>query len=235
MDKNTLSHYGWIVVLVLILAVLLALATPFGVFVADGFKSSYSGFSSVTDKAMGVIGLSTGSPTTPEPPVSENPTVGNIIPEGGQVVLGDTTYNAGEEFPANETGMIFRYGDYVYMYNGYYNYSSWTTNTKQNGWGVRVIDDTKTTYGEILGSINNAPIVSMSCTFYNCTSLTTAPTIPNSVTNMSYTFSGCTSLTGTIEVNANPTSYDGCLSRTRITGITGSCSQTTKDRLMSTK
>jgi hypothetical protein len=30
MDKETLSHYGWIVILVLILAVLLALASPFG-------------------------------------------------------------------------------------------------------------------------------------------------------------------------------------------------------------
>ena len=31
MDKETLSHYGWIVILVLILAVLLAFATPFSV------------------------------------------------------------------------------------------------------------------------------------------------------------------------------------------------------------
>ena len=45
MDKNTLSHYGWIVVLILILSVLLALATPFGLFAARGFESTYVAFS----------------------------------------------------------------------------------------------------------------------------------------------------------------------------------------------
>ena len=45
MDKNTLSHYGWIVVLILILSVLLALATPFGLFVARGFEATYVAFS----------------------------------------------------------------------------------------------------------------------------------------------------------------------------------------------
>lgn len=44
MDKNTLSHYGWIVVLILILSVLLALATPFGLFVARGFEATYVAF-----------------------------------------------------------------------------------------------------------------------------------------------------------------------------------------------
>ena len=48
----------------------------------------------------------------------------------------------------------------------------------------------------------------MDNTFSGCTSLTTAPAIPNSVTNMSYTFKGCTSLTGIITINANiNTSY----------------------------
>ncbi len=45
MDKNTLSHYGWIVVLILILSVLLALATPFGKFIAKGFEATYVAFS----------------------------------------------------------------------------------------------------------------------------------------------------------------------------------------------
>ena len=202
MDKQTLSNYGWIIICVLILAVMIALATPFGKFVGEGFKSSYGGFSSVSDKAMDVIGMGTGNgsgsntevPVEPETPESGNPTVGNIIPEGGQVVLGDTTYNAGEEFPANETGMIFTYGDYKYGYNGYFNYGSWETNEAQNGWSVRVVDSMKTTYGEILENINGAPVTDMSYTFSDCHSLTTAPTIPNSVTNMPCTFMGCTSL-----------------------------------------
>ena len=89
-------------------------------------------------------------------------------------------------------------------------------------------------------SLTTAPaipnnVTNMSFTFADCTSLTTAPAIPNSVMNMTFTFNGCTSLTGTIEVNANPTSYGKCLKSTRITGITGSCSQATKDALMKTK
>lgn len=55
MDKETLSHYGWIVVLVMILAVLLAFATPFGTFVADGFKATYAGFDMVGNGAMNNI------------------------------------------------------------------------------------------------------------------------------------------------------------------------------------
>ena len=39
------------------------------------------------------------------------------------------------------------------------------------------------------------PVTIMTETFIGCTSLTTAPTIPNSVTGMGRTFSGCTSLT----------------------------------------
>ena len=43
MDKETLSNYGWIVILVLVLAVMLALASPFGNFVATAVKSTTKG------------------------------------------------------------------------------------------------------------------------------------------------------------------------------------------------
>ena len=105
---------------------------------------------------------------------------------------------------------------------------------------------------------NATSVTDMESAFLNCTSLTTAPAIPSSVTNMDNTFSGCTSLTtapaipssvtymrgtfvdctfltGTIEVNANPTFYNYCLSGTQITNITGSCSQAIKDALIATK
>ena len=55
MDKETLSNYGWIVILVLILSVLLALATPFGNFVAEGFKAAYVGLFSTGENALGII------------------------------------------------------------------------------------------------------------------------------------------------------------------------------------
>jgi hypothetical protein len=57
MDKETLSNYGWIVILVLILAVMIALATPFGSFIADAVKATTAGFFSVNQNAMGAAGI----------------------------------------------------------------------------------------------------------------------------------------------------------------------------------
>ena len=54
MDKETLSNYGWIVILVLILSVLLALATPFGNFIAGAIKATYAGFGMVGENALGI-------------------------------------------------------------------------------------------------------------------------------------------------------------------------------------
>jgi len=57
MDKETLSNYGWIVVLVLILAVMLALATPFGTFIAGAIKSTTAGLFNVNQAALGSAGI----------------------------------------------------------------------------------------------------------------------------------------------------------------------------------
>ncbi len=54
MDKETLSNYGWIVICVLVLAVMLAFATPFGTFIADGFKATYTGLFQTGDSALDV-------------------------------------------------------------------------------------------------------------------------------------------------------------------------------------
>lgn len=57
MDKETLSNYGWIVVLVLVLAVMLALATPFGSFIAGAIKSTTAGLFNVNQAALGSAGI----------------------------------------------------------------------------------------------------------------------------------------------------------------------------------
>ena len=62
MDKQTLSQYGWVVIAVLVLSVMIALATPFGEFIADGFESTYTGFGDVNDNALGVFGQTTERP-----------------------------------------------------------------------------------------------------------------------------------------------------------------------------
>lgn len=57
MDKETLSNYGWIVICVLVLAVMLALAGPFGTFVADAVKSTTAGLFGVNQNALGAAGI----------------------------------------------------------------------------------------------------------------------------------------------------------------------------------
>ena len=52
MDKNTLSNYGWIVIAVLVLAVMIALATPFGQYIEQGVRSTTEGLFSTSQNAM---------------------------------------------------------------------------------------------------------------------------------------------------------------------------------------
>ena len=51
MDKQTLSNYGWLVVVTLVLAIMLALATPFGSYVGDGVVSVANGFVGTSNDA----------------------------------------------------------------------------------------------------------------------------------------------------------------------------------------
>lgn len=50
MDRKTLSHYGWIVVLILILSVMMAFATPFGEFIRTAVKSYIISFEYLLDE-----------------------------------------------------------------------------------------------------------------------------------------------------------------------------------------
>lgn len=77
-----------------------------------------------------------------------------------------------------------------------------------DGWRVSVLDTTKTSYGPIENEIGGMPIVSLSHTFEGCKNLTTAPEIPNGVTNMFGTFSRCTSLTDASKITIPQTVED---------------------------
>ena len=55
MDKETLSHYGWIVVLCIILSLLLAFCSPFGNFIADAIKSTTVGFTQTSENGIGTV------------------------------------------------------------------------------------------------------------------------------------------------------------------------------------
>ena len=59
MDKETLSNYGWIVICVMVLAVMIALATPFGSFISVAIKNTTSGLFDVEQRALTSTGLIT--------------------------------------------------------------------------------------------------------------------------------------------------------------------------------
>ena len=157
-----------------------------------------------------------------------------IIPEGGtyyvaggEGMTGDFTgltgdytgatavYTAGDEFPTPTQGDVYVYGDYEYRYNKERDFiggaAPWY-NVELNGWSVVVRDITKTTYGNILLSINNKPIVSMLDTFIECDKLTKAPDIPETVTNLMYAFGGCKALQEAPTIPENVTSIHGMFS-----------------------
>ena len=72
MDKETLSNYGWVVICVLVLVVMIALATPFGEYIRNAFISGYEGFVDTHDIVYEII------------PKSCHPFVwrGNVVVEG---------------------------------------------------------------------------------------------------------------------------------------------------------
>ena len=55
MDKETLSHYGWIVVLVLVLSIMIALATPFGEYVKVSATNTLTSFIDTNQGALSII------------------------------------------------------------------------------------------------------------------------------------------------------------------------------------
>lgn len=52
MDKETLSNYGWVVICVLVLVVMIALATPFGKFIAEAVKNTTKGLFDASANAL---------------------------------------------------------------------------------------------------------------------------------------------------------------------------------------
>ena len=125
-----------------------------------------------------------------------------ITAETEGIIYTDKDGNEKELTEPVEDGDIVKYEDYEYRYNSYYyirddgeTYNEyWQINSSQNGWGVKVINQSKSEYSEIGGLIFDKPVVRLSRTFEDCINLIDSPQIPTSVTNMEYTFYGCTVL-----------------------------------------
>jgi len=153
------------------------------------------------------------------------------IPEGGiyyvsatknETALGDYSqataiYEAGDNFPdVINNGDVYVFGDYEYRYQCGYE-GNWLNDYVSLNWGVTVRDRTKTSYENMLFSINGKPVdnlvgafyecsalekspqlppdgKSLVLTFWRCTNLTEAPVIPNGVNSLLCTFYSCSSL-----------------------------------------
>ena len=184
MDKETLSNYGWIVICVLVLAVMIALATPFGSFISEAVQSTTKGLFDVNKSALDSTGL-----INIDNQEFDVPDMNHGAENGG---------NAIELNPDDGTGvydgMIYTSGNYEYCYGYVYctTCNGWSNQccdcTTCEGWAVRCINDVADP-GPILESINNNPITCMYETFSGLTNVTTAPAIPSSVTNISNAFS----------------------------------------------
>ena len=74
MDKQTLSNYGWVIITVLVLAVMIALATPFGTYIKDAVKSTTEGMFSVSENALNK-GLGEAGVTVNKAEFNDVPTV----------------------------------------------------------------------------------------------------------------------------------------------------------------
>ena len=219
MDKETLSNYGWIVICVLVLAVMIALAGPFGTFVAGAVKSTTAGLFGVNQNALSAAGIdiedqafancdhleteirNATADYSGDTCCKECGTILStgtyVIPEGGKYTAADgTVYNPGDGYPGViSTGDMYEYKNYRYKYNHskVFALNSWTIDENQNGWGVECIKNVADP-GPILQEINNEPIVNLDYTFATRSSLTNIPIIPDTVTSMDSTFYYCTSL-----------------------------------------
>ena len=155
MDKETLSHYGWIVIISLVLTVMIALATPFGKFVGQAVSNTVRGFAGTAQTKFDGSDFDAdqfeldynkdkqeweGTKSS-----AINREAGSIIPDGAKYTVKATNTilegNGTNKFPNTpQTGDTYEEVDYMYKYNQYYNGSFWESKTSQNGWGVRVKD-----------------------------------------------------------------------------------------------
>jgi|GEM_PF-2879116 len=111
MDKNTLSNYGWIVIAVLVLSVMIALATPFGSYVKNATESTLTGLFDTSESALNVVGMS-ATGTVEVMDQEENPVVAGATfahYDEGHNIVDEFTTLTWEELKLPENGTSFYY------------------------------------------------------------------------------------------------------------------------------
>lgn len=66
MDKDTLSQYGWVLISIIVIVILITLATPFGNFVSESIMSSTKAFKNITDNYFNSLEIKEPINTQPE-------------------------------------------------------------------------------------------------------------------------------------------------------------------------
>lgn len=199
MDKQTLSNYGWIVICILVLSVMIAMATPFGKFIAEGVKSTTQGLFDVNQKAFNNVGLGQVPDQEFEDHYSGNGTGG-----GAQVSAPGATFSKYLTSPGCHTH-TYQHTDSCYTAE--INTLTWdelklAENGTKYGYKVSKITDTAIGYEAFRYCISLTSMVIPKgiksiegCAFDSCTSLTTIK-LPDSLTTLKHqTFYNCTSLT----------------------------------------
>lgn len=239
MDTETLSGYGWVVIVILILITLLTIATPMG-------KKVNNDIVTMVDDACNTQKELINNPGTDAAVFSLN----KNIPEGAMYFQGVTVKNnvfslpseplgEGITFPELQKGRndILLYQDYLYIYES--PYAGWrltaTETIRKNENGTYEIVPSnleKVIYSPIVSTINNVPVTNMDKAFKGCTCMESAPAIPNSVTSLNSTFNGCESLSGIISISNNVVSCQDCFANTKNTIVlTGNAVPEIKDML----
>ena len=243
MDKSTLSNYGWIVIVTLVLAVMLALATPFGTFVGKGASNVIKTFVQSSDNAVDEDNIDTKSEDWDIYLNNDDYNHKGVVPEGGVYTdANGNTYTKGDSFPEIQDEDTYVYGNYTYTYK-----------SDTLGFSVKANPSTAgTIYPSPLSYINNKPVKSLKGafmglteTFYiandfkfptetsvimamfnNATGLTELPegfTFPDNVVVFQTMFRGCTNLKklpNSFKIPSHATScsylFAGCTSLERL-------------------
>ena len=206
MNKETVSHYGWIVVLSLVMAVLIAFTTPMGKYVGMAASNIIRGFGRTNINAMSDKNINDMQQKWQDKiDELDNNMIKTNLKQNGKIPS-NTTYekadgttlsgNNGDSYPSSPSD-----GDVVVFENTY----KYTYSADENGWSMITINKDLNVYPGIFTQIANKDIVNLYEAFRDCINMIQSPAIPSTVKNLHSTFYGCSSL---IDVTNLPDSVD---------------------------
>jgi len=230
MDRSTFSNYGWLIIAVVVVSIMIVLATPLG----DGIKEGlYTATDSMNDR-MSIV---------QDGQVSLEDHSGAVKSWNIGATSANINYN-GSNGADSVTATLYKDGKLVVTGSGNVTVFSntadavapWCSSTYKNQVKSSVIASTvKPTsmkyWYQYCSNLTAAPtipssVTDMSRTFLSCTALTQAPDIPSGVTAMGYTFDGCTALTQAPDIPSSVTdmryTFNGCTALTQAPAIPSS-------------